>query len=106
MQKLESRMDALERQTSTNNDLTVFIKFVSPGPNGPIEDEPISYVGDVGERWDRLPGETLDQLKERARREVKRGPFGFAKLRECYIDDKEAERSTGERKSANRTMIG
>ncbi len=87
MQKLENRIDALERQTSTSNDLTVFIKFVSPGPNGPIEHEPIAYVGGVGERWDRQAGETLEQFKDRASREVKRGPFGFAKLRECYLSD-------------------
>jgi hypothetical protein len=105
MQKLENRIEALERQTATRNDLTVFIKFVSPGPNGPIEDDPIAYVGDVGERWDRLPGETLRQLKDRAGREVKRGPFGFARLRECYAGDKEAVRSAGESKPANRTMI-
>lgn len=88
MQKLENRIDALERQTATSNDLTVFIKFVSPGPNGPIEDQPIAYVGGVGERWDRLPGETLGELKARARREVKRGPFGVATLRECYFDNR------------------
>ncbi len=84
MHKLENRIDALERQTSTKDQLTVFIKFISPGPNGPIEDEPTGYVGGVGERWDRQPNETLRQLKDRASQEAKRGPFGFAALRECY----------------------
>jgi hypothetical protein len=83
--KLENRIDALERKMATNDELTVWIiSFVRPGPNGPIESEPIAYVGNDGERWDRQKGETLDQLKERASREVTRSAWGFACLRECY----------------------
>lgn len=89
MQKLENRIDALERQTATSDNLTtVFIvSFVRPGPDGPIGEDPIAYVGSAGERWDRQPGETLEQLKERASREVMRSPFGVATLRECYFDN-------------------
>ncbi len=90
MYKLENRIDALERKIGPRDDLTVFIvSFVRPGPNGPIGDDPTAYVGNDGERWNRQPGETLDQFKARASREVTRSPFGIAMLRECYAESEE-----------------
>ncbi len=89
MLKLENRIDALERATGPRKDFTVYVIFGRPGPSGPIEDEPIAYVGRNDERWNRCPGETLEQLRARASREAKRGSFGIAVLRECYADDAE-----------------
>ena len=85
MPTLTNRLDALERQASPSDDLTVFIiSFVRPGPDGPIGDEPVAYLGGDDESWNREPGETLDELKARARREVTRSNVGIAVLRECY----------------------
>ena len=90
MQNLDKRIDALERKIGPRDDMTVFIvSFVRPGPNGPIGDEPIALVGNDGELWNRQPGETLDQFKARASREVTRSPFGIAVLRECYAESEE-----------------
>lgn len=84
MPTLNNRIDALERHALPKDQLTVcIISFDRPGPDGPIHDDPIAYVGAEGERWDRLDGETAQQHKDRARREVRRLPNGMAVLREC-----------------------
>lgn len=85
MPTLETRIGALERRALPKDQQTVWIiSFDRPGPDGPIRDEPISYVGTDGERWDRQPGEHLASFKARASQEVTRSASGFACLRECF----------------------
>lgn len=91
MKTIEARISDLEKRASPGDSLvTWFISFVSPGPNGPVYDEPIGYTtshyGD-GVRWDRQPDETVPHLRERAGHEVPRNEHGAAALIECYADD-------------------
>lgn len=87
---IERRLAALEQRVTPGDRFDVIIQsFVRPGPNGPIEDVPTGYASGWGadaRRWHRQPGETLDDLKERAKREAPRGAGGMAVLRECYAD--------------------
>ena len=84
MQKLESRIDALERQAMRKDHLTVWIKsFVRPA--GAVE--PLAYAGIAGERWDRFVGETAEEHRRRASTEIRRMPNGMAVLRERYSDN-------------------
>ena len=88
MRSTESRVSELEKRAGTDADpMTVWIvAFHRPGPDGPVHDEPIGYavIGGAGPQWDRQPGETLEQLKERVTREVPRNAHGAAVLIECY----------------------
>lgn len=90
MRGLEQRIAALEQRVGPAAEQldVIIVSHVRPGPTGPIEQTPTGYVQDRwsadARQWDRQPGETLDQLKERAKREATRGPGGVAVLRECY----------------------
>ena len=91
MKSIETRLSELEKRAGPADNLaTWIIQFVSPGPDGPVLDEPTGYTtsnyGD-GRRWDRQPGETVDQLKERACREAPRNENGATALIECYAED-------------------
>ena len=77
MQALERRVAALEQAGPASDDLVILIKVVRPGH---LDEEILSLHGDDGERWVRLPGESEDELIERARREVRRNEWGAARL--------------------------
>ena len=68
MRSTETRVSELEKRAGTDaKTQTVWVvAFERPGPDGAINDEPIGYaaMGEDGLRWDRQPGETLEQLKE------------------------------------------
>ena len=64
MQNLERRIAALERTVSTAIP-PMFIHYVGLGKT----DQGIQSVWGCGGRWERLPGESEDELKERAKRE-------------------------------------
>lgn len=64
-QDLGKRLEALEKQL-TPEEMTILHRFVKPGPNGPIECDPVAIKsGDW--RIDRAQGEPLDAFRERAR---------------------------------------
>ena len=67
MRSTETRVSELEKRAGTDaKTQTVWVvAFERPGPDGAINDEPIGYaaMGEDGLRWDRQPGETLEQLK-------------------------------------------
>ena len=90
MRSIETRLGDLEKRIDANR-LTVFIvRFDRPSPaHGAIaystyRDGWGDGDGKQGQRWDLQPGETPEQLLERAEREVQRGPGGIAVLLECY----------------------
>lgn len=93
MRSTETRVSELEKRAGTDaKPITVWVvAFVRPGPDGPITSEPKSYaeMGKDGLRWNRQPGETLKELKERVTREVPRSAHGSAVLIECYGDEEE-----------------
>lgn len=64
MQSLDHRVAALERTVSTSIP-PMFIHYVGLGET----DKEIQSVWGCGGRWERLPGETEQELKERAKLE-------------------------------------
>ena len=77
MQALEKRVAALEQAGPASNDWVIVVKLVRPGH----PDEAIHRLrSDDDERWERLPGESEDELVARARREVRRNEWGAARL--------------------------
>lgn len=78
MQKLEKRIAALEATSTPADDLTIIRRFVSPGHL----DAEIHRLhdDDDGKLWTRQPGETEQELIDRASLEVKRTPWGIASL--------------------------
>ena len=91
MKSIQARLNELEKHAGVDGQqMTWIVSFVSPGPDGPVHRDPIGYTtahyGD-GVRWDRQPGETLDNFKERVTREVPRNATGATVLIECYSGD-------------------
>ena len=87
---IDAQVSELERASPAMGFEVIIVQFVRPGPNGPIEDEPTGYRSGYGadeSRWDRQPGETLEQLKERDKREAPRSAGGVAVLRESYAHE-------------------
>lgn len=78
MQNLEKRVAALESANSKADDLTIIRRYVRPGH---IDAEIHRLRDEDGSLWMRLPGETEQDLIDRATREVKRNPRGIASLR-------------------------
>lgn len=70
MPTLEKRIDALEQATVSKTDTVMFIHFVGLGET----DKEIQSLTRHDERWERLPGETEQELKERATKEAKPNP--------------------------------
>ena len=68
--KLDSRIKALERQSAPDNVDTIHIVFVSP-----LEPAPeVTAITSKHGRWERMEGETLEALRERASNECQRKP--------------------------------
>lgn len=77
MQKLENRIAALEAASAPVDSMTLIRRFVSPGQ---LDAEMHRLRDDDGKAWMRQPGENEQQLTNRASLEVKRNPWGIARL--------------------------
>ena len=77
MQSTEKRIAALEAQKAPTEKYTLIRRFVSPGQP---DTEIYRLSDDDGKLWARQPGETQQELIERATLEVKRTPWGVACL--------------------------
>ena len=76
-QTLERRVCALERASPNNEPVTIIRRIVDPGR---LDAEFHSLRADDGELWTRLPGETEQDLTDRASGEVRRNRMGIAIL--------------------------
>ena len=77
MHPLEKRIAALESVNPPADEMTIIFKGVSPErPNAEIH----RLRDDDGKLWTRLPGETEQELIDRASLEAKRSPWGVARL--------------------------
>ena len=77
MQSLEKRIAALEATSAPADDMTIIRRFVSPGE---LDAEIHRLRDDDGKLWTRQPGETEQELIDRATLEVKRNSYGVACL--------------------------
>ena len=77
MQTLERRVCALEQANPSTAVNTIIVRFLSPAD---LEAEIHSLRAGDGELWARLPGETEQELIDRASGEVTRNGTGFAML--------------------------
>ena len=77
MQNLEKRITAMEAKSGPVDNMTIIRRFVSPGH---LDAEIHRLRDDDGKAWMRQPGETEQQLIDRASLEVKRTPWGIASL--------------------------
>ena len=77
MQKLERRIAALEATSAPADEMTIIRRFVSPGH---LDAEIHRLRDDDGKLWTRKPGETEQELIDRASLETKRNPWGVACL--------------------------
>lgn len=79
MPSLETRIAALEVETSLSEPLTIIRRFVSPGQLMP---ELQGLQDNKGNEWLRLPGETEQSLIDRASLKAWRSPGGVICLAE------------------------
>jgi hypothetical protein len=77
MQKLDKRVEALEKTQPPVENLTIIRRFVSPGF---LNEEIRCLSDDFGNRWDRQPGETEQELIDRASSEVRHNAWGVGQL--------------------------
>lgn len=77
MLNFEKRIAALEATSAPADDLTIIRRFVSPGY---LDEEITRLRDDDGRIWARQPGETEQELIDRASLDVKRNPWGVAIL--------------------------
>lgn len=77
MQSLEKRIAALEATNVPTDDMTIIRRMVRPGH---VDAEIYRLSDDDGKQWMRQPGETEQELIDRASLEVKRNPWGVACL--------------------------
>lgn len=81
---LERRLSALESASPSADKLTLIRRFVSPGQ---LDSEIYGLRDDDGNLWARLPGETEQELIDRATIAVKRSPWGVASLITTTADE-------------------
>lgn len=77
MHPLDRRIAALEQANPPEQELTIIHRIVSPGH---LDAEIYRLRDDDGKLWTRLPGETEQELIDRASLEAKRSPWGVARL--------------------------
>lgn len=77
MQNLEKRIAVLESANPPADEITIIRKFVS---SGHLDAEIHRLRDDDGKLWTRQPGETEQELIDRATLEVKRTPWGVGYL--------------------------
>ena len=88
MQRLEKRIAALEATSAPADDFTIIRRVVSPGH---LDAEIHRLRDDDGKLWTRQPGETEQELIDRATLEVKRSPWGVASLAADSVKVPDAE---------------
>lgn len=88
MQNIERRIAALEAINAPAGEFTIIRRFVQPGH---LDAELYRLRDDDGKLWTRKPGETEQELIDRATLEVKRNPWGVAIL---TMDDVEVLHAT------------
>lgn len=88
MQNLEKRIAAMEAKSGPVDHMTIIRRFVSPGH---LDAEIHRLRDDDGKAWMRRPGETEQQLIDRASLEVKRTPWGIASLTADDVEVPHAE---------------
>jgi hypothetical protein len=83
---LDRRLAELEKRAAPDNLIKTIIRcIVDPG----ILDAEMNIItGEGGECWTRQPGETEDQLLERAKCEATRDQGGFVRLIADSVDDR------------------
>lgn len=77
MPNLEPRIAALEKASPETEGLVLIRRFVSPGR---LTEEIHRLQSDTGQQWTRQPGETEQELIDRASREATRNQWGVASL--------------------------
>ena len=77
MQNLKCRLAAIEAANPPAVDFTIIRRIVCPGH---LDAEITRLRDDDGKLWTRLPGETEQELIDRASLEAKRSPWGVARL--------------------------
>lgn len=81
MLTLERRLVALEKAKPVDLGMVMFIVFNTPGVPDTEMHKLSSALGvEDCQRWTREPGESEQDFKDRARREVKRSEYGTALL--------------------------
>ena len=88
MQNLEKRIAAMEARSGPVDNMTIIRRFVSPGH---IDAEIHRLRDDDGKAWMRQPGETEQELIDRASLEVKRNAWGIASLMAGGVEAPHAE---------------
>jgi hypothetical protein len=81
MQATEKRISALEQASPDDSGMVMFIVFDTPGmPDTEIHKLSSAIGVEDCQRWTREPGESEQDFKDRAKREVKRSEYGVALL--------------------------
>ena len=82
MQTTETRITALEQASPSADRGPIFVHFVAMG----TKDSEIQRVTKGNQEWTRLPGESEQELKDRAQREATPNPHGMLVFT-CDSDD-------------------
>jgi hypothetical protein len=77
MPSLESRIEALECAAPQREGITIIRRHITPGELNPAI---VGLRADDGQTWQRQPGESEQELIDRAAREVQRNAWGVASL--------------------------
>ncbi len=81
MQTTERRIAKLEQANPIDLDKVMFITFNTPGlPDTEIHKLSAAIGVEDCQRWTREPGESEQDFKDRAKKEVKRSDYGTALL--------------------------
>jgi hypothetical protein len=68
MSTVKARLEALEKRAPAQDGIeAMFVTFVAPGENEPVQCEPMAVRNGTGWRLDREPGEGIDVFRDRAR---------------------------------------
>ena len=84
MHNIERRLAAMAATNMPADQFTIIRRMVSPGQ---LDAEIYALRGDDGNFWARQLGETEQELIDRASIEVKRSPWGVARLITASADE-------------------
>ena len=75
---LNARLKRIEGGRGGTQPLVIFLQgYRDPDASNP---PPKAIIGDAGQRWERMEGETEEELKSRASSEVRRNKWGVVIL--------------------------
>ncbi len=81
MQALEKRIATLEQASRTDLGAVIFIVFDTPGlPDTELHKLSTALGDDECQQWTREPGESEQDFRDRASKEVRRNPYGVGML--------------------------